>query len=55
MMGLNERVTSVDSPIGGNSEKSLLDTVADESVSDPAEVLQGNDLRGSIDEWLDQL
>lgn len=55
MMGLNERVTSVDSPIGGNSEKSLLDTVADESASDPAEVLQENDLRGSIDEWLDQL
>ncbi|PIE43799.1 MAG: RNA polymerase sigma factor RpoS [Gammaproteobacteria bacterium] len=55
MMGLNERVTSVDSPIGGNSEKSLLDTVADESASDPAEVLQDNDLRGSIDGWLDQL
>ncbi len=55
MMGLNERVTSVDSPIGGNSEKSLLDTVADESASDPAEVLQDNDLRGSIDDWLDQL
>ncbi|PID42054.1 MAG: RNA polymerase sigma factor RpoS [Proteobacteria bacterium] len=55
MMGLNDRVTSVDSPIGGNSEKCLLDTVADESASDPAEVLQDNDLRGSIDGWLDQL
>lgn len=55
MMGLNERVTSVDSPIGGSSDKSLLETVADESASDPAELLQDSDLRGSIDDWLDQL
>ncbi len=55
MLGLNERVTSVDMPMGGSTDKSLLDTVADEAAADPAELLQESNLRGSIDGWLDQL
>ncbi|MFE8073134.1 RNA polymerase sigma factor RpoS [Marinobacteraceae bacterium S3BR75-40.1] len=55
MLGLNERVTSVDTPIGNNGDKSLLDTVADEQSSDPADDLQENNMRGCIDRWLDQL
>ncbi|WP_428239831.1 RNA polymerase sigma factor RpoS [Gynuella sp.] len=55
MLGLNERVTSVDTPIGPNSEKSILETVADDQVSDPCELLQDEDLRSSINGWLDEL
>src|SRR5690606_30181084 len=55
MLSLNERVTSIDVPMGGGSEKSLLDTVADEAVNDPCEILQDSDLKGSIDSWIDQL
>lgn len=55
MLGLNERVTSVDTPIGPNSEKCLLDTIADDHVVDPAEVLQDQDLSASIDVWLSDL
>jgi RNA polymerase nonessential primary-like sigma factor len=55
MLGLNERVASVDTPIGQDSDKSLLDTIADVQVSDPAEVLQDDDLRESIAEWLGEL
>jgi RNA polymerase nonessential primary-like sigma factor len=55
MLGLNERVTSVDTPIGPHSDKSLLDTIADQRVSDPAEMAQDDDIRGSLDHWLDQL
>ena len=55
MLGLNERVSSVDTPLGPNSDKSLLDTIADEQTSDPAMLLQETDLRSSIDEWLSQL
>jgi len=55
MLGLNERITSVDSPISGDSEKSLLDTLSDDRASDPAEWLQDEDLRKSIAVWLDQL
>lgn len=55
MLGLNERVTSVDVPLGYDSDKSLLDTIPDQQVSDPAELLQDDDMRTSISEWLDEL
>ena len=55
MFGLNERVTSVDTPVGPHSDKSLLDTIADQKVSDPAQMAQDDDIRGSLDHWLDQL
>ncbi len=52
MLGLNERVTSVDTPVGNDSDKSLLETIADEKNADPAELLQDDDLKANIDEWL---
>jgi RNA polymerase nonessential primary-like sigma factor len=55
MLALNERVTSIDTPVGPSSEKSLLDTVADEHANDPSEDLQEQDLKQSIDRWLDEL
>lgn len=55
MLGLNERVTSVDTPLGHDSDKSVLDTIADTESTDPAEVLQDSDLKNNIDYWLDQL
>ena len=55
MLGLNERVASVDTPIGNNGDKSLLDTVPDEGSSDPASVLQETNMRGCIETWIDQL
>ncbi|OEY67809.1 RNA polymerase sigma factor RpoS [Marinobacter sp. X15-166B] len=55
MLGLNERIASVDTPIGHNGEKSLLDTVADEGASDPADLLQDTDMRACIGKWIDQL
>jgi RNA polymerase nonessential primary-like sigma factor len=55
MLGLNERISSVDTPLGFDSDKSMLDTIADTVVSDPAELLQDANLKGNIDTWLDQL
>ncbi|WP_413231783.1 RNA polymerase sigma factor RpoS [Marinobacter sp.] len=55
MLGLNERVASVDTPIGSSGEKSLLDTVADEGAMDPADLLQDNNMCSCIESWLDQL
>ena len=55
MLGLNERVASVDTPLGADSEKSLLDTIPDIHVSDPAEMLQDDDMRASIGDWLGEL
>jgi RNA polymerase nonessential primary-like sigma factor len=55
MLGLNERITSVDTPIGKDADKSLLETLADENNADPAEVLLDANLRSSIDLWVSQL
>lgn len=55
MLGLNERVTSANSPLGPESDKSILDTIADSSQADPAMLLQDSDLRANIDTWLSQL
>jgi len=55
MLSLNERVTSMDTPIGPSSDKTLVDTVADQQVSDPVELLQDSDLSASLDSWLDEL
>jgi RNA polymerase nonessential primary-like sigma factor len=55
MLALNERVTSIDTPVGPSSEKSLLDTIADDHANDPSDELQEQDLKQSIDRWLDEL
>ena len=52
---LNERVASMDTPIGTGGEKSLLDTVADEGAHDPADMLQDNNLCTCLENWIDQL
>jgi len=55
MLKLNERVTSIDAPLGHDSERTVVETVADTKVSDPAELLQDNNMRASINDWLDDL
>lgn len=55
MLRLNERITSVDTPIGGESDKALLDIIADEKEYSPEETLQDNDIKGNIVTWLEEL
>ena len=55
MLGLNERTASVDSPMGPDSDSSLLDAIADESNIDPVVLLQDDDVKNNIDKWLEQL
>ncbi|MBR9909376.1 MAG: RNA polymerase sigma factor RpoS [Gammaproteobacteria bacterium] len=55
MLALNERVASMDVPIGQSSDKTLVDTIADQNASDPSELLQDSDLNNSIDNWLGDL
>ncbi|TWH64733.1 RNA polymerase RpoS-like sigma 38 subunit [Azomonas agilis] len=55
MLGLHERITSVDAVFGPDSDKTLLDTLTDEHSSDPCEQLQDDDLSASIDQWLSEL
>src|SRR5690554_1280331 len=55
MLGLNERVASVDVPLGADSDKTLLDTLPDDMAGDPDDLLQEEDLNASIDNWLSEL
>ncbi|WP_339462079.1 RNA polymerase sigma factor RpoS [Pseudomonas sp. EA_105y_Pfl2_R69] len=55
MLGLNERVSSVDVSLGQDSDKTLLDTLTDDRPTDPCELLQDDDLSQSIDQWLSEL
>ncbi len=55
MLGLNERVSSVDVSLGPDSDKTLLDTLSDDRPTDPCELLQDDDLSQSIDQWLTEL
>ena len=55
MLGLNERTASVDSPMGQDSESTLLDALPDESNIDPVVLLQDDDVKHNIEKWLGQL
>ncbi len=55
MLRLNERVSSVDTPIGGDGEKALLDIIPDVNNSDPEVSTQDSDIKTSLIYWLDEL
>lgn len=55
MLGLNERVGSIDIPLGGDNEKSLVETIADEDGLDPEQRLQDDNITGNLNKWLDML
>ena len=55
LLRLNERVTSMDTPVGHDSDRAVVDTVADAAVCDPSQLLQDSDIKDSIADWLDEL
>ena len=55
LMGLNERTPSMDVAYGKDSDRPLVDMVADENIDDPSELLQSDAVNAHLDEWLNQL
>lgn len=55
MLGLNERTASVDSPLGQDSDSSLLDAIPDENNIDPVVLLQDDDVKHNVELWLNEL
>lgn len=55
MLCLNERVISMDTPVGPDSDSSMVDLIADIQVSDPSQLLQDTDIKDNIAVWLDEL
>ncbi|MFT5879308.1 MAG: RNA polymerase nonessential primary-like sigma factor [Moritella sp.] len=55
MLRLNERISSVDTPIGGDSDKALLDIISDDKGDGPESSTQDDDIKFSIVRWLEEL
>ena len=55
LLNLSERVTSVDLPIGKESDRPLLDLLPDDTNPEPSAMLQNQDVNNQIDIWLDEL
>lgn len=55
MLKLNEKVSSVDTPIGGDGDKALLDVIADENDTNPETELQDSNMNASLVRWLGEL
>jgi len=55
MLGLYERVASVDAPLDRDNERTLLDALPDHNARDPSEILQSEMVQSYIEEWLETL
>jgi len=55
MLGLNERIASVDVPRSSENERSLLDSIPDEQNTVPSILLQDNDVQEHISLWIAKL
>ncbi|MCI2283307.1 RNA polymerase sigma factor RpoS [Colwellia sp. MSW7] len=55
MLRLNERMASVDTPFSGDTDKALLDVIADEDCGGPEADLQSQDMSNNIIHWLNEL
>lgn len=48
MLRLNERVSSVDIPMGKDGDHTLVESLADEHPNDPGELAEGDDLKNLL-------
>lgn len=55
LLGFVERVTSLDMPAGGETDKPLVETLTDDKVMNPCETLETDDLQSKIEYWLSEL
>lgn len=55
MMALNEKVTSADAPIASDSERSVVDTLSDETEKGPCGQFQSSELENCITGWMNEL
>jgi RNA polymerase nonessential primary-like sigma factor len=55
MIGLNEHITSVDTPYGKDADKPLVDMLQDDTAYDPADRIQDEDVQTNLDHWLAKL
>ena len=52
MLGLDEKISSVDAPLESDPDRTLLDAIPDGRAADPADILQNEKVIKYIEEWL---
>jgi len=55
MLGLNERIASVDSPYSKDADKPLVDMLQDDAADDPAERIHDQGVQHNLEHWLGKL
>lgn len=55
LLGLRDRVASVDVPVGKENDRPLLEVIADDNNPEPSLILQDEDVFANLAMWLDQL
>lgn len=55
MLSLNERITSCDTPLSYDSSRTVGDSIADPSMSDPFDISEDDDLKAHMERWIDVL
>jgi len=55
MLGLRDRVTSVDVPVGKENDRPLLDIIPDQQNPEPSTILQNEDVMANLEMWLNHL
>ena len=55
LLKLNETISSVDTPLAVDDEKTLLETIAEEKHSSPPEIWQDNFIHNHVSQWLELL
>ncbi|TNF33973.1 MAG: RNA polymerase sigma factor RpoS [Gammaproteobacteria bacterium] len=55
MLGLRDRVSSVDIPVGSDNDRPLLEIIADQNNPEPSSILQDEDVMANLEMWLNQL
>lgn len=55
MLGLTEKITSIDTAFASDNDKSLLDTLADPQTLDPSDSIQNDELSHNLEHWLELL
>ncbi|MBK1721361.1 RNA polymerase sigma factor RpoS [Thiocystis violacea] len=55
MLGLNERITSVDTPYSKDADKPMVDMLQDEAAADPSDRIQDTNIQTNLEHWLGKL
>lgn len=55
MLGLRDRVTSVDVPVGKENDRPLLEIIPDTNNPEPSTLLQDEDVMANLEMWMNQL